>query len=76
MTPTELLTTEQVAAQLGVEPVTLSKWRSTRKYPLAFVKIGGKVRYSAAEVQRFIEARTITPGESPRRKYTKKRGGK
>lgn len=69
MTPTtELLTAEETAARLGVEVVTLAKWRSTRRYPLAFVKIGGKVRYSAAAVQKFIEDRTITPGELPKKR--------
>jgi excisionase family DNA binding protein len=81
MTPqTELLTTQEVAARLGVLPVTLDKWRSTKKYKLAYTKIGGRVRYPAAAVEDFIRSRTITPGtiaaDAPagraRRKYTRR----
>lgn len=68
----QLLTTKEVAARLGVTSVTLDKWRTrlarndkkARKIvPLAFVKIGGKVRYLAADVEAFIVARRIVPGE-------------
>jgi excisionase family DNA binding protein len=81
MTPTELLTTEETATRLGVEPKTLDKWRSTKKYPLPFVKIGAKVRYSAAAVQKFIEDRTVTPGASSpgpvrsKRRYIRRKAG-
>ncbi len=58
---TELLTAEQAAQQLGVTAATLSVWRSVKRYPLKFVKIGRKVRYSAQDVEDFIRARTM-PG--------------
>jgi excisionase family DNA binding protein len=60
---TELLTTQEAASRLGVEKVTLDKWRSTKRYRLAYTKIGGKVLYPAAAIERFISERTITPGE-------------
>lgn len=52
-----LLTPEQVAKQLVVEETTLAVWRSTRRQPLSFVKIGALVRYRRADVQAFIQSR-------------------
>lgn len=52
-----LLTPEQVAKQLVVEETTLAVWRSTRRQPLSFVKIGALVRYRQADVQAFIKSR-------------------
>jgi excisionase family DNA binding protein len=60
---TQLLSPQEAAARLGVEKVTLDKWRSTKKYRLAYTKIGGKVLYPVAAVEDFIRSRTITPGE-------------
>jgi hypothetical protein len=50
---------EQKAAEfLSVKPQTLANWRCTRRYPLAFVKIGRAVRYRLADLEAFIDART------------------
>jgi excisionase family DNA binding protein len=71
MTPqSDLLTPEEASQRLGnVKAVTLAKWRSTKKYKLPFIKIGGRVCYKAADVDAFIESRRIVPGEpTPRRK--------
>jgi predicted DNA-binding transcriptional regulator AlpA len=72
MTPqTELLTREETAARLDIKPCTLDKWRARRKsrraVPLAFVKIGGRVRYRASDIEKFLQLRTVTPGEKRRR---------
>jgi excisionase family DNA binding protein len=64
MTPTtELLTADEAAARLGVEVVTLAKWRSNKRYRLAYTKIGGKVRYPVLALEKFIAERTVMPGE-------------
>jgi transposase-like protein len=55
---TELLSTEAAARRLDVTPGTLSVWRSTKRYPLRFVKIGRKIRYTSADVEAFIQSRT------------------
>ena len=39
------LTTPEAAAYLGVKPTTLEVWRSTKRYPLPYIKIGTKVFY-------------------------------
>jgi hypothetical protein len=68
MTPTtELLSREEAAARLGLQVVTLDKWRSNKKYRLAYVKVGGRVKYTARSIEEFLASRTVTPGE-PRRK--------
>ena len=51
-----LLTESQVAALLGVKPHTLAVWRSTRKVPLLFVKVGKAVRYRRVDVELFLQA--------------------
>ena len=54
-----LLSEEEAARQLGVKPATLQIWRSTRRYSLAYVKVGRNVRYRQTDVDAFIEARRV-----------------
>lgn len=54
-----LLSEQQTAEVLGVKATTLQVWRSTRRYPLQYVKVGRNVRYRASAVQAFINARTV-----------------
>ena len=53
----ELLTPEEAARLLKVEPRTLAQWRTAeaRRQPLPFVRVGGLVRYRIFDVTRFIE---------------------
>ncbi len=56
------LFTEREAAQfLRVSPGTLSVWRSTKRYPLRFVKIGYRVFYRLADLEAFVQRRTVDP---------------
>lgn len=55
----DLLTTPEAAELLGVSPKTLEVWRCTKRYPLAYVKIGAAVRYQKSAILAFITARTI-----------------
>ena len=52
-----LLKPEQVAERLGVSITTLATWRCTKRYPLAYVKVGRLVRYRAGDVDAFDIAR-------------------
>lgn len=54
-----LLTEAEAAHAIGVKPQTLQVWRSTKRYPLEYVKSGRLVRYRASAVRRFLEARTV-----------------
>jgi excisionase family DNA binding protein len=56
----QLLTARQAAKVLGVTTSTLAVWRSTKRYPLRYVKVGAKVRYREADLLQFIELRTVT----------------
>ena len=57
--PSPLLTSEQAAEILGTTPGNLSVWRCTRKVQIPFVKIGKSVRYRLADLEKFIESRTV-----------------
>lgn len=58
-----LLTPAEAGAILGVTVGTLQIWRTTRRYPLPYVKSGRLVRYRIEDVQAFIESRTVSPVE-------------
>lgn len=53
----KLLEPETTADVLGVTAGTLQVWRSTGRYNLPFVKVGGRVMYRQEDVQAFIERR-------------------
>lgn len=55
----KLLTTEEVAAILGVKVETLAIWRHTKRYPLPFVKVGRLCKYRPQDVETFVNARTV-----------------
>jgi excisionase family DNA binding protein len=53
----QLLSIPQVAARLGLKPVTIRQWAMRRK--LSRVKLGRRVLIPATEIERLIEASTI-----------------
>ena len=57
--PARLLTPVEAARYLHLSPGTLAVWRSTRRYRLAYVKVGGKVFYKPEDLERFIKQRTV-----------------
>jgi len=63
----ELLTTEQTAARTGLSVNTLLKHRKQHR-GLPFVRLGRTVRYRTVDVEAFLAARTVTPGEQPSQK--------
>jgi hypothetical protein len=48
-----LLKPEQVAERLGLSATTLATGRCTKRYPLAYVKVGRLVRYRMGDVEAF-----------------------
>lgn len=52
--PSGLMSPVQAAAYLGIKPSTLSVWRTTNRRKLAYVKIGGQVRYRRNDLDQFI----------------------
>ncbi|MEX2151281.1 MAG: helix-turn-helix domain-containing protein [Steroidobacteraceae bacterium] len=53
-----LLTPIQAAKILAVSTNTLACWRSTKRYPLPWVRVGNRVRYRQTDLDRFITARS------------------
>ncbi len=62
----DLLTTDQVAAKLGVPVRTLRQWRYLGRGP-TFIKLGPKsVRYAAGDIDTWLHAqRTTQTGPRP-----------
>lgn len=54
----KLLTTVEAAEFLNITPRTLIVWRSTKRYPIKYAKIGGCVRYRISDLEAFVDART------------------
>jgi predicted DNA-binding transcriptional regulator AlpA len=54
-----LLTEDEAAELLATKPQTLSVWRTTKRYPLPYVKVGRNVRYKLSAILAFIESRTV-----------------
>lgn len=52
--PSGLMNPEQAAEYLSIKPATLAVWRSTNRRKLAYVKVGGQVRYRRADLDAFI----------------------
>ena len=50
---------KEAADILGIREETLAVWRSTKRYPLSYVKIGRKVFYRGDDLKRFIESRVV-----------------
>ena len=73
--PNQMLSTQDAAALLGLQPCTLAAWREDGSQPgLAFFKLGKAVRYRYADLLSFIEtrkasstllARQMTPSPTP-----------
>ncbi|MEW8441481.1 MAG: helix-turn-helix domain-containing protein [Candidatus Thiodiazotropha taylori] len=54
-----LITPKLAADALGISIGTLQVWRSTGRYNLPYVKVGGRVMYRSEDLQAFIERRTM-----------------
>ena len=55
-----LMTPVEAAEYLSVKPQTLAAWRSTNRYPdLKFVRVGTHVRYRQADLDAWLESRTV-----------------
>lgn len=53
----ELLTAKQAAVFLKVKPGTLACWRTTKRYPLKYTRVGTSIRYRLSDLQAFLAAR-------------------
>jgi excisionase family DNA binding protein len=56
------LTTSGVAKLLGVSSRTVEGWRLKSQGP-PYTRLGGRIVYSRAEVNRWLDGRTVKPME-------------
>jgi hypothetical protein len=54
----DLLTPKETADALHTTPEVLAQWRYKKRYPLAFVRVGRRIFYRVADVQKFLALRT------------------
>ena len=54
-----LLTRGQAAKYLGVKACTLSVWACTKRYNLAFVKVGRLCKYRLTDLDAFIASNVV-----------------
>lgn len=64
LSPPELLTREQAAEYLGVKPQTLAVWATTHRYDLPMIRVGSRVRYRRADLDKWLESRSTVGGDS------------
>ena len=57
--PHRLLSRKEAAQFLGVSETTLAIWKSSKRYALPCIKIGGRAKYRNSDLLHFIESRTI-----------------
>ncbi len=50
-----LLTPEETARLLKINPGTLAVWRATNRYDLPYLKVGSHIRYREEDVLAFVE---------------------
>ena len=50
-----LLLPKNAAEMLKVRETTLTTWRSKKRYPLRFLKIGKLIRYCKSDVDAFLD---------------------
>lgn len=58
-----LLTTDEAAAILGVQPQTLVSWRCTGSWNLPYIRVGRLVRYRLEDLRVFCEENRVVAGE-------------
>jgi excisionase family DNA binding protein len=54
--PSGLMKPEQAAEYLQIAVATLAVWRCNNRKKLAYIKIGGQVRYRREDLDQFIAA--------------------
>jgi excisionase family DNA binding protein len=55
----ELVSRQEAAKILSVQPQTLAKWASAQRYDLPYIKVGKAVRYRRSDLQEFIDRNTV-----------------
>jgi excisionase family DNA binding protein len=59
---TPYLNSTEAAAYIRITPGVLANWRCTRRHEIPYVKVGSKVLYRRADLEKFMEDRAVNPG--------------
>jgi excisionase family DNA binding protein len=59
LTASPLLSREEAAAYLNVRPQTLAVWATTGRYSLPMIRVGRRIRYRQADLDRWLAKRTV-----------------
>jgi excisionase family DNA binding protein len=59
---TDLISPQEAARRLGHSYGTLAVWRCTQRRKLPFVRLGRKIFYRPADLEKFIEE-SVHPGD-------------
>lgn len=59
----DTMSPNDAAAYLGIKTTTLAMWRSTKRYPLSYIKVGRLVQYRRAHLDAFLASRTVDVSE-------------
>jgi excisionase family DNA binding protein len=54
-----LLTRDEAAAYLGLQPQTLALWASVGRYDLPFIKVGRLVKYRKSDLDAYLDRHTV-----------------
>lgn len=63
--PHRLLSRKEAANFLGISEMTLAIWKSTKRYQLPCVKVGGRAKYRYGDLLDFVERRTVNKPIEP-----------
>ncbi len=55
----DLFDEDEAAEYLGVQPQTLSVWRSLKRYDVPYLKVGRLVRYRKTDLDKWLESRCV-----------------
>ncbi len=50
-----LITTEELSKIIRVKKEVIERWRYQKKFDLPYIKVGGKIRYSVDDVEKWLE---------------------
>ena len=56
MTTDQLLSPDDVAEILGISTSTLAKWRRSKEPDLPFLRLNGRIKYRASDIDDFLES--------------------
>ena len=60
----DLLSTEQAARYLGLNPQTLQIWRTQGGSDLPWIQVGRKVKYRWGDIQGYLQDHQQRPGQT------------